>query len=68
MKKFVGWALVAAGSWMLVAPQSLTGLKGLRWMAATTFPGEVLVGIVVLAAAYYFMDFPVPKMNDKPSH
>lgn len=68
MKKIVGWVLMALGSWMLVAPQSLTGLKELRWMSKMTFPGEVMVGIVVLSAAYYFLEFPVPKMNGKPSH
>jgi hypothetical protein len=33
---------------MMVAPQSRIGLPALRWMAETTFPGEALVGAVLL--------------------
>jgi hypothetical protein len=67
MKKFIGWALVALGSWMLVSPQSLTGLKALRWMSKYAFPAEVFLGVAVLSLAYLFLDFPVPT-NEKPTH
>ncbi len=57
MRKLTGWILFLAGSWLLVAPQSLTGLAQLKWMYKYTFPGEVLIGIVVVAIAYYLLDF-----------
>jgi hypothetical protein len=40
--------LCGVGFWMMVAPQSRIGLPALRWMAATTFPGEALVGAFLL--------------------
>ncbi|MBZ2172964.1 hypothetical protein [Nitratidesulfovibrio sp. SRB-5] len=52
---------------MLLSPQSLTGLKYLKWMHDYAFPGEVLLGIAVLCAAYYCLAFP-PKKAEKPSH
>lgn len=67
MNKPLGYALLAAGSWMLLSPQSLTGLKYLKWMHDYAFPGEVLLGIAVLCAAYYCLAFP-PKKAEKPSH
>lgn len=67
MKKILGYILLAAGSWMLLSPQSLTGIKYLKWMYNYTFPGEVLLGIVVLSLAYYCLDFK-PKKLAKPSH
>jgi hypothetical protein len=33
---------------MMVAPQSRIGLPALRWMAEGTFPGEALVGSLLL--------------------
>ncbi len=67
MKKTLGYALLAAGSWMLLSPQSLTGIKYLKWMYDYAFPGEVLLGMVVLGASYYCLGFP-PKKQEKPSH
>lgn len=73
MRKLIGYILAIAGSWMLISPQSLTGLKYLKWMHNYAFPGEVLVGIVVLAAAYFCLDLkvvekkspPLPRVNAK---
>ena len=56
MLKVLGWLLFLVGAWMLICPQALTGLKALKWMDKYAFPGEVLLGIVVLAVALYFVD------------
>jgi hypothetical protein len=42
---------------MLVSPQALLGLPYLKWMYNYSFAGEVLLGIVVLCAAYYCLGF-----------
>jgi hypothetical protein len=44
----IGAILSAAGLWMLVAEQARLGLAALRWMSQTTFPGEAVVGGVLL--------------------
>lgn len=59
MRKILGWILLLAGSWMLVSPQALLGLKELKWMYNYAFPGEVLLGILVVSIAYYLIDFKV---------
>lgn len=56
MRKLVGWILFLAGSWMLVSPQALIGIKQLSWMSQYAFSGEVLPGILVIAAAYYLLE------------
>ncbi len=45
-----GAAIACAGLWMLVAEQARIGLPALRWMSNATFPGEAIVGAVVLVA------------------
>jgi len=40
--------LCGVAFWMMVAPQSRIGLPALRWMADRTFPGEAVVGAVLL--------------------
>lgn len=67
MKKIISYILIAIGSWMLISPQSLMGIKYLRWMHNFAFPGEILCGITILAAAYYFLDIP-PKQKKKDAH
>jgi hypothetical protein len=62
MRKFIGWIVLLAGSWMLVAPQALIGLKELKWMHAYSFSGDVLLGIVGVALAYYLLDLK-PRKN-----
>lgn len=61
MRKFFGYVLGAAGCWMLLSPQSLTGIKYLQWMHRYAFPGEVLVGIVVLCVASYMLNVTTKK-------
>lgn len=56
MRKLIGWLLFAAGVWMLVSPQALTGLAPLQWMHGYSFGGEALAGIAGLGAAYYLLD------------
>ncbi len=46
--KLVGLILMAAGFWMLVAPQARLGLPALRWLSTATFRGEALVGAVLV--------------------
>ena len=60
MRKIVGWAAFLAGSWMLVSPQALMGLNQLKWVHRYAFSGEVLVGILLLAFAYYLLELKPP--------
>ncbi len=53
--KVVGWILFATGAWMMISPQAILGLDQLKWMAHYAFSGEMLLGIVVLMAAYYLI-------------
>ncbi len=57
MRKLAGWVLFALGLWMMTSPQAGLGVEQLRWAASFAFPGEVLLGVVVLSAAYYLMGF-----------
>lgn len=57
LRGWVGWILLAAGSWMLVAPQTRLGLKQLQWMYQSAFRGEVLLGLLVVSAALYLLAF-----------
>ncbi len=66
--KILGGVLLIAGSWMLVSPESLLGLKQLKWMYHFAFPGEVLLGILILGMAYYFLDLKVDLDNAKKMH
>jgi hypothetical protein len=66
MRKILGWMMLAVGSSMLIAPQSLMGLKELQWMFRYSFNGEVPLGIFVIATAYYFLDLrPAQIRKDK---
>jgi hypothetical protein len=67
MRRILGIILALIGSWMLVSPQALTGLKELKWMYNYAFSGEILVGIVVVAVGFYLIGFSAPKVG-KPSH
>jgi hypothetical protein len=64
MHKLVGWMLFLVGSWMLVSPQALIGLKELSWMSKYAFSGEVLPAIFVMAAAYYLLELKPRQMRD----
>ena len=51
--RFLGIVASGAGLWMVVAPQARMGLPALRWMSTSVFPGEALVGAVVLLAGLW---------------
>ena len=68
MRKLLGWILFFAGFSMLLAPQTLTGLEELRWLHRYAFSGEVLVGIVVMAIAYYLLDLKPANKPEKADH
>lgn len=67
MRRILGIIVALVGSWMLVSPQALLGLKELKWMYKYSFSGEILVGIVVVAVGFYLIGFSAPKVG-KPSH
>jgi hypothetical protein len=56
MRKTFGWIIFLLGSWMLVSPQALLGLKQLKWMYNYAFPGEVLLGVIVSSVGLYLLD------------
>ena len=62
MRKLTGWIAFAAGAGLMIAPQAAMGLKELRWMQRCAFSGEALAAIVVLALAYYLLEFKPPRM------
>ena len=51
--RVLGIIAFAAGLWMVVAPQARMGLPALRWMSTSVFPGEALVGAIVLLAGLW---------------
>lgn len=55
MKKLAGVILLLLGVWAMIAPQANLGLTELRWIARHAFPGEALLGILLLGAAYYLL-------------
>jgi hypothetical protein len=56
MRKAAGWIILLFASWMMVSPQAPMGLKELKWMYDYAFSGEVLLGILLMAIAYYLLD------------
>jgi hypothetical protein len=50
LARTIGIIVSGAGLWMVIAPQARMGLPALRWMSTSVFPGEPLVGAVVLLA------------------
>lgn len=62
MRKIFGWIIFLAGSWMMVSPQALLGLKQLKWMYNYAFPGEVLLGVLVTCVGLYLLDI---KLNSE---
>ena len=51
--RLLGVVLSSAGLWMIIAPQARMGLPALRWMSSSVFPGEALVGALVLLAGLW---------------
>lgn len=68
MLKIIGWLLFAVGTWMFVSPQALTGLAQLKWMSKYAFSGEVMLGVLVMMAAYYLLALQPRKGARKASH
>lgn len=53
MSKAAGVSLSILGSIMFIPPQANLGLQQLRWMSKYSFPGEIVVAIVVLGFGLY---------------
>ncbi len=68
MRKVLGFLLFLLGSWMLVSPQSLIGLRELKWMYKYAFAGEILLGVAVVCIAYFLLDLKPGNRAVKSSH
>lgn len=55
-KNVIGWVLFLVSIWMFTSPQSLMGLKQLKWMYNYAFPGEILVAILLMTFSIYLLD------------
>jgi Na+/H+-dicarboxylate symporter len=55
LSRLMGWVLMVLGAWMIVSPQALLGLDQLKWMYKYTFPGEVLLGAMMLTISLQFL-------------
>ena len=55
MRRAVGFLLLVPGAWSLIAPQANLGLQELRFLSRHVFPGQSLVGAILLAAAYFLL-------------
>jgi Na+/H+-dicarboxylate symporter len=55
LPRVTGWILMAAGTWMLVSPQALLGLDELMWIHKWAFPGEVVLGALVMTTSLYLL-------------
>ena len=42
---------MALGAWMIVSPQAVLGLDQLKWMYKYAFPGEVLLGALLMTVS-----------------
>jgi hypothetical protein len=51
----VGFILLIPGAWCLIAPQANLGLQELRFLSRHVFPGQPLVGAMLLVAAYFLL-------------
>jgi hypothetical protein len=55
LSRVIGWILMAIGAWMIVSPQTLLGLDQMKWMHNYTFPGEVVLGALVITLSLYLL-------------
>jgi Na+/H+-dicarboxylate symporter len=55
VSRLIGWILMAMGTWMIVSPQALLGLNQLKWMYKYAFPGEVVLGALVMTVSLYLL-------------
>ena len=53
--RLIGWILMVVSAWMIVSPQSLLGLDQLKWMYHYAFPGEVLLGALVMTVSLHLL-------------
>jgi hypothetical protein len=60
LARLIGWIFMAVGAWMIVSPQALLGLDQLKWMHDYAFPGEVLLGALVMTVSLQLL---TPKGN-----
>lgn len=68
MRKLFAWIFLLPGIFCLVAPQSLMGLRELRFLHKTSFAGEVILGLVLTCIAYYLFDFQVKPPEEVKKH
>jgi len=52
MRKLAATLLLIPGAWSLIAPQATLGLPQLQWMSHHVFPGETLLGALLITTAY----------------
>ena len=55
ISRLIGWILMTISAWMIVSPQSLLGLNQLKWMYNYAFPGEVVLGALVMAVSLHLV-------------
>ncbi len=55
LSRLIGWILMALSAWMIVSPQSLLGLDQLKWMYHYAFPGEVMLGALLMTVSLYLL-------------
>jgi hypothetical protein len=68
MRKFFAWVFLLIGIFCLVAPQSLMGLRELKFLYKTSFAGEVILGMVLTCVSYYLFDFRVKVPEEGGKH
>jgi hypothetical protein len=56
LSKLIGWVLMAFSAWMIVSPQALLGLDQLKWMYKYAFPGEVVLGALVMSVSLHLLN------------
>jgi hypothetical protein len=66
LKKSPGVIFLLAGALALIAPQANSGLTELRWVSHYAFPGEALVGAVLVGLAYLLLGR-VPRQTSGPN-
>ena len=54
-RRWLGWIVLALGSWMLVVPQARLGLRQLMWMYKSAFRGEAMLGVLVVCISLYLL-------------
>ena len=55
LRKLAGILFLLLGIFALIAPQAILGLTELRWLSRFAFPGEALLGAVLVGLAYLLL-------------